>query len=134
MKEYIIRETDDFLSLSTLFHESGMGVNIEERMPDRVIKMWRMDNARTGELMAALILWVTSPCAIPCSPRATEESCSLSFSTKRKRSASKKSGPAPRSPNIIFTVAGKEWIGRTLLILPFIAQPATSAAPPVIPS
>ena len=53
MKEYIIRETDDFLSLSTLFHESGMGVNIEERMPDRVIKMWRMDNARTGELMAA---------------------------------------------------------------------------------
>ena len=56
MKEYIIRETDDFLSLSTLFHESGMGVNIEERMPDRVIKMWRMDNARTGELMAAVTL------------------------------------------------------------------------------
>ena len=56
MKEYIIRETDDFLSLSTLFHESGMGVNIEERMRDRVIKMWRMDNARTGELMAAVTL------------------------------------------------------------------------------
>ncbi len=56
MKEYIIRETVDFLSLSTLFHESGMGVNIEERMPDRVIKMWRMDNALTGELMAAATL------------------------------------------------------------------------------
>ncbi len=56
MKEYIIRETDDFLSLSTLFHESGMGVNIEERVPDRVLKMWRMDNAQTGELMAAVTL------------------------------------------------------------------------------
>lgn len=56
MKDYIIRETEDFLSLSTLFHESGMGVNIEERMPDRVIKMWRMDNVLTGKLMAAVTL------------------------------------------------------------------------------
>lgn len=53
MDEYIIRETDDFLALSTLFHESGMGVAIEERVPDRVIKMWRMDDPQTGELMAA---------------------------------------------------------------------------------
>ena len=53
MDEYIIRETNDFLALSTLFHESGMGVAIEERVPDRVIKMWRMDDPQTGELMAA---------------------------------------------------------------------------------
>lgn len=53
MDEYIIRETTDFLALSTLFHESGMGVAIEERVPDRVIKMWRMDDLQTGELMAA---------------------------------------------------------------------------------
>ena len=53
MDEYIIRETDDFLALSTLFHESGMGVAIEERVPDRVIKMWRRDDPQTGELMAA---------------------------------------------------------------------------------
>ncbi|CDA89693.1 putative uncharacterized protein [Ruminococcus sp. CAG:563] len=56
MKEYIIRETTDFLSLSTLFHESGMGVTIEERMPDRILKMWRMDDALTGNLMAAVTL------------------------------------------------------------------------------
>lgn len=56
MKDYIIRETDDFLALSTLFHESGMGVAIEERVPDRVIKMWRMDDPQTGELMAAATL------------------------------------------------------------------------------
>lgn len=56
MEEYIIRETEDFLSLSTLFHESGMGVSIEERMPDRVIKMWRMDDPKTGVLMAASTL------------------------------------------------------------------------------
>ena len=54
MEDYIIRETDDFLSLSTLFHESGMGVTIEERMPDRIIKMWRMDDARTGKLISAV--------------------------------------------------------------------------------
>ncbi|MBO4894721.1 MAG: GNAT family N-acetyltransferase [Clostridia bacterium] len=56
MEEYIIRETEDFLALSTLFNESGMGVKIEERMPDRIIKMWRMDDPVTGELMAASTL------------------------------------------------------------------------------
>ena len=56
MAEYIIRETEDFLALSTLFNESGMGVKIEERMPERVLKMWRMDDPETGELMAASTL------------------------------------------------------------------------------
>ena len=56
MEEYIIRETEDFLALSTLFNESGMGVKIEERMPERIIKMWRMDDPVTGELMAASTL------------------------------------------------------------------------------
>lgn len=56
MDNYIIRETTDFLALSTLFHESGMGVAIEERVPDRVIRMWRMDDKKTGALMAAATL------------------------------------------------------------------------------
>lgn len=56
MEKYIISDTEDFLSLSTLFHESGMGVAIEERKPDRVVKMWRMDDARTGKLLAAVTL------------------------------------------------------------------------------
>ena len=87
MKEYIIRETTDFLSLSTLFHESGMGVTIEERMPDRILKMWRMDDALTGELMAAVTLdihWATLPCVTEYSLRATEKSCKLSFLMKPK--------------------------------------------------
>ena len=58
MSEYIIRETDDFYPLSVLFHESGMGVTIEERSPERILKMWRMDDAETGELMAAATLEV----------------------------------------------------------------------------
>ncbi len=58
MEKYIIRETEDFLALSTLFHDSGMGVRIEERKPDRIIKMWRMDDPLTGELMAAATLEV----------------------------------------------------------------------------
>lgn len=56
MNNYIIKETTDFLSLSTLFNESGMGVKIEERMPDRIIKMWRMDDIETGKLIAAVTL------------------------------------------------------------------------------
>ena len=56
MENYIIRETDDFLALSTLFHESGMGVAIEDRVPERVLKMWRMDDPQTGALMAAATL------------------------------------------------------------------------------
>lgn len=56
MDKYIIRETEDFFALSTLFHDSGMGVKIEDRMPERIIKMWRMDDAQTGELMAAATL------------------------------------------------------------------------------
>ncbi len=56
MEEYIIHETDDFFALSKLFHDSGMGVNIEERKPDRILKMWRMDDPRSGELMAAVTL------------------------------------------------------------------------------
>lgn len=56
MKNYTIRETDDFLTLSTLFRNSGMGVRIEERKPDRILKMWRMDDPETGELMAAATL------------------------------------------------------------------------------
>ena len=58
MKEYIVKETTDFLALSTLFHSSGMGVKIEERMPERILKMWRMDDRQTGELMAAVTLEV----------------------------------------------------------------------------
>ncbi|MBQ7596311.1 MAG: hypothetical protein IJU45_06575 [Clostridia bacterium] len=54
--DYRIIETDDFLALSTLFHNSGMGVPISERKPERIIKMWRMENAETGELMAAVTL------------------------------------------------------------------------------
>ncbi len=56
MEEYIISETEDFLSLSTLFNESGMGVRIEDRMPERIIRMWRMDDPETGKLMAASTL------------------------------------------------------------------------------
>ena len=56
MADYIIRETEDFLALSTLFHESGMGVAIEDRVPERVIRMWRMDDPETGALMAASTL------------------------------------------------------------------------------
>ena len=56
MSQYVIKETDDFYPLSVLFHESGMGVTIEERSPERILKMWRMEDPDTGALMAASTL------------------------------------------------------------------------------
>ena len=56
MERYIIRETTDFYPLSVLFHESGMGVKVEDQSPERIVKMWRMDDPETGELMAAATL------------------------------------------------------------------------------
>lgn len=56
--EYRIIETEDFYTLSTLFHNSGMGVPISERKPERIIKMWRMESVESGELMAAATLEV----------------------------------------------------------------------------
>lgn len=53
MSNYKITETDNFHELSSFFNSSGMGVAIEERAPERVIKMWRMQDSDTGELMAA---------------------------------------------------------------------------------
>lgn len=56
--DYIIKETENFLELSTLFHNSGMGVSISDRKPERIIKMWRMEDPESGELMAAATLEV----------------------------------------------------------------------------
>lgn len=53
---YTIRETDDFYPLSVLFHDCGMEVPVSHETPEGMVKMWRMDNAETGELMAAVTL------------------------------------------------------------------------------
>ncbi len=56
MEEYIIRETDDFYPLSVLFKENGIGVEISTAAPEKIVKMWRMDDPITGELMASSTL------------------------------------------------------------------------------
>ena len=56
MSTYRIRETKDFFSLSVLFHESGLGVEIEEETPNRILKMWRMDDSESGDLIGAVTL------------------------------------------------------------------------------
>lgn len=50
----VIKETTDYFPLSELFHNNEVGVPITEVTPDGMIKMWRMDNAETGELIAAV--------------------------------------------------------------------------------
>ena len=53
---YTVRETVDFRTLYAFFHENGLGVQIETAKPDRILKMWRLDDAATGQLIAAVTL------------------------------------------------------------------------------
>ena len=56
LQSYTVRETEDFRTLSTFFHENGLGVQIEAEKPDRILKMWRLDDAATGQPIAAVTL------------------------------------------------------------------------------
>ncbi|MBR2731438.1 MAG: GNAT family N-acetyltransferase [Clostridia bacterium] len=58
MAEYIITETEDFYPLSVLFHENGVGISITDRAPEKIVKMWRMDDPQTDTLLAASTLEV----------------------------------------------------------------------------
>ena len=55
---YVIKETEDYYPLSVLFHESGMEIEISETPPEGMVKMWRMEDAATGELIAAVTLQI----------------------------------------------------------------------------
>ena len=59
-----IKETNDYLSLSTLFHNSGMEVEIEEAAPPETLKMWRCEDAETGRLLGGCVLQFKSDCFV----------------------------------------------------------------------
>ena len=52
MGNYVIRETDDFNSILPLIRENGMGGEIDDEMPERIIKIWRMEEPQTRNLMS----------------------------------------------------------------------------------
>ena len=51
-----VRETEDFYALSVFFRENGLGVLIEKEKPERILKMWRLEDTLTGELLASVTL------------------------------------------------------------------------------
>lgn len=55
---YVIRETEDYYPLSVLFDSLDMKIKVSETAPAGTVKMWRMDDASTGELMAATTLQI----------------------------------------------------------------------------
>lgn len=55
---YIIKETDEYYPLSVLFHESGMEIEISDTPPEGMVKMWRLEDKKTGELIAAATLQI----------------------------------------------------------------------------
>ena len=53
---YFIEETHDYLALSALFHAGGVEVRVTDRPPIGTVKMWRMVDADTGELIGGITL------------------------------------------------------------------------------
>lgn len=53
---YRIQETNDFYPLSLLFRDSGMEIQPSHEPPAGLIKMWRLEDAGTGELLAAVTM------------------------------------------------------------------------------
>ncbi len=51
---YFIEETHDYLALSTLFHAGGVEVHVTDRPPVGTVKMWRMIDADTDELVGGI--------------------------------------------------------------------------------
>ena len=53
---YFIEETHDYLALSTLFHAGGVEVKVTDRPPVGTVKMWRLIDADTDELVGGITL------------------------------------------------------------------------------
>ena len=59
-----IVETKDYYSLSKLFHNSGLEVEIEEKTPSETLKMWRCEDEESGELLGGAVLQFKSGCYV----------------------------------------------------------------------
>lgn len=55
---YIIKETEDYYPSSVLFDALDIKIEISHTAPAGTVKMWRMDDAVTGLLMAAATLQI----------------------------------------------------------------------------
>ena len=53
---YCIKETNDYLALSTLLHEGGVEVKVSDKPPVGTVKMWGLYDAETGELKGGVTL------------------------------------------------------------------------------
>lgn len=62
--DYIIKETDDYYPLSVLLNTSGLGIDIQKDDPPGIVKMWRMEEKISGDLVGTIILQIRNgtPC------------------------------------------------------------------------
>lgn len=56
MYPYIIHETEDYAPLTVFFHQCGLEVKPGAPRPAGLVKMWRMEDPQTGELLGAVVL------------------------------------------------------------------------------
>ncbi|MBQ8591085.1 MAG: GNAT family N-acetyltransferase [Firmicutes bacterium] len=60
MKSYIIKETNDFYSLAQFFSENGLETSIQKTTPEGIVKMWCLEDVKTGTLVSAATLQLLS--------------------------------------------------------------------------
>ncbi|MDO5423673.1 MAG: L-serine ammonia-lyase, iron-sulfur-dependent, subunit alpha [Eubacteriales bacterium] len=58
MDLFELKETDEYYPLSVLFHESGMEIEVSDIPPEGMVKMWRLEDKETGEVIAAVTLQI----------------------------------------------------------------------------
>lgn len=61
MAEYSIYLTEEFAPMAALYSASGLEIKPDAPVPDDTIRLWRCDNAETGELLAAATLQKIGP-------------------------------------------------------------------------
>ena len=62
--EYVIKETDDYYPLSVLLNSSGLGIDIQKEDPPGIIKLWRLEEKKTGVLAGTAVLQLRD--GVPC--------------------------------------------------------------------
>jgi len=61
---YVVKEAGDYYPLSVLFRDSGMEIEPSHTPPEGLVKMWRLEDADSGALLAAVTLEIRDGAAV----------------------------------------------------------------------
>lgn len=58
MADFIIRETDDYYPISKFLNKNDVEIRVSEIPAAKTLKIWRIDDAKTGKIAAAVLLQI----------------------------------------------------------------------------